>query len=244
MFLHSKTMALFALVLAASNSALSATVTLDATDSGWYRSDGVHTPQNQNYQTGFFDGTERRSFFVFDLSTVSGTVTAATLRLFNPLVSPTLTGYQSPDPSETLEIYDVTTSAASVTGAAAGVGGFSDFGSGTLYGSKTVSAADNGTVVEIVLNASAVAAIDSGSGLFLLGGALSTLSGTENQYVFGFSTASFAGDDVRQLVLEVREETPIPEPSTVGLTVLGALAFLGRRSWRPGRQCGGGRVGS
>lgn len=30
--------------------------------------------------------------------------------------------------------------------------------------------------------------------------------------------------------------TPIPEPSTVGMTVLGALAFLGRRSWRPGRR--------
>lgn len=236
MCLSSAATALFALVLAVSTSAFSATVTLEAADSGWYRSDGAHAPQNQNYQTGLFEGTERRSFFVFDLSAVSGTVTAATLRLFNPLVSPTLPGYVSPDPSETLEIYDVTIPAALVTGAAAGVGGFSDLGSGTLYGSRAVSAADNGTVVEIVLNASAVAAIDSGSGLFLLGGALSTLSGTESQYVFGFSKVSFVPEDVRQLVLEVREETPVPEPSTVGLTSLGALALLARRSWRPGRR--------
>ncbi len=236
MTIRSGTASSLIVALAATIPAFSATVTLDAVDTGWYRSDGVHTPQNQNYQTGIFDSTERRSFFVFDLSAVSGTVAAATLRLYNPLVSPTLPGYVSPDPTETLEIYDVTTSAASVTGSTAGVAGFTDLGSGTLYGTKTVSAADNGTVVEVALNGAAVAALDSSSGLFLFGGVLSTLSGTANQYVFGFSTTSFAGNDVRQLVLEVRDITPVPEPATTGLTALGALALIARLAWRPGRR--------
>jgi hypothetical protein len=66
-----------------------------------------------------------------------------------------------------------------------------------------VSAADNGTVVEIALNRSAVADLNSAIGLFVLGGALSSISGTADQHVFGFSMASFVSDHTRQLVLDV-----------------------------------------
>jgi hypothetical protein len=217
----------FALLCMAALTCGGATVTLDALDSGFYFADGRHNPAIENYLTGLFT-TEHRSFFVFDLSSVSGTINSATLRLFNPDVSPILPGYVSPDPTETLNIYDVTTPAGDITGNTAGVNGFNDLGSGTLYGTRVVSAADNGTVVEIALTNAAVTDMNSAAGLFLLGGALGTI-GTGNQYVFGFSMTSFVPDKTRQLVLDV---TPIPEPSTAALMAFGALTLLAVRKYR------------
>jgi hypothetical protein len=212
-------------------------VTLSALDSGLYTSDGSHTVTNENYLTGLLNN-ERRSFFLFDLSSITGTINSATLRLHNPEVSAFLHGYVSPSPTETLNLYDVTTAAADITGGTAGIGGFGDLGSGVLYGSRTVSAADNGTVVEIALNSSGIADLLTSSGLFLLGGALSSISGPPDQYVFGFSMAGFVPDHTRELVLDVAPLTA-PEPGTFACGVLGAiLAVAGRRARtrHPGRM--------
>jgi hypothetical protein len=213
-------------------------IVLDASDSGSYRANGLHNPNIENHITGQFNGVENRSFFVFDVSGVSGTIQAATLRLFNPEVSAFLHGYVSPDPTETLNIYDVSTPAADVVGNTAGVAGFADLGSGALYGSRVVSASDNGTVVEIALGPAALADLNNASGPFVLGGALGTISGSADQYVFGFSVADFVEDHTRQLVLQVRA---VPEPPValllVGLT-LGLMACaqrgrIGRRLPQP-----------
>jgi hypothetical protein len=147
-------------------------------------------------------------------------------------VSAFLHGYVSPDPTETLDIYDVTTAAASVTDGTAGVAGFGDLGSGTLYGSRIVSAADNGTVVEITLNAAALADLNAAGGLFVLGAALGSLSGVADQYVFGFSMAPFVDDHTRQLVLDV---ATVPEPSTIALFAVGAGLIAARRRSAPRR---------
>jgi hypothetical protein len=205
-----------------------ATVALDAVDSGFYLADGTHNPASENYLTGLFNVIGRHSFFVFDLSGVSGTINSAALRLFNPQVSPALPGYVSPDPTETLDIYDVSSSVASITGNTAGVGGFVDLGSGVLYGKRVVSAADNGTVVGILLNSSALTDLNSATGLFLLGGALGTIDGGSDQYVFGFSMSSFVADTTRQLVLEVTNGTA-PEPGTLALLGLGLAGLAATR---------------
>jgi hypothetical protein len=200
---------------------VAATVTLDAVDSGFYFANGLHNPRIENYLTGVFT-TEHRSFVVFDVSRIFGTINSATLRLFNPNISPFQPGYLSPDPTEILNIYDVTTPAGDITGNTAGLAGFDDLGSGTLYGTRVVSAADNGTVVETPLMNSAVAGLNAATGLFVLGGALGTI-GTGDQYVFAFSMASFVPDHTRQLVLDV---TPVPEPSTAAFIAIGALALV------------------
>src|SRR5688572_5130771 len=92
---------LFALLVATALPCAGATVTLDAADSGFYFARGAHNPSIENYLTGLFI-TEHRSFFVFERSSVTGTINSAMLRLFNPEVSAFLHGYVSPHPTETL----------------------------------------------------------------------------------------------------------------------------------------------
>ena len=75
--------------------ASAATISVMASDTGFYNPAGNHTAPNQNYLTGRFGTTERRSFFVFDLAGVSSPVTAATLNLYNPDISAFLKGYVS-----------------------------------------------------------------------------------------------------------------------------------------------------
>lgn len=234
-----------------------APVTLDALDSGWYLANGLHLADNENYLTGISRASarsgEHRSFFLFDLSSVGGIIRSATLRLYNPTdqdilfeppSDPLPGGYESPDPTETLHIYDVHTPVAAMTGGTAGPAGFDDLGSGTLYGSRVVSGADDGTVVEIPLNAAALAALNASRGRFLFGGALGTLADLEDvpEFVFGFSMVSVEGDTTRQLVLDV------PEPSTFVLSCAAAVAlavrsrFGRRRRQNPATPAAGPRV--
>jgi hypothetical protein len=217
------------LVAAAAKPVAAAPVTIDAVDSGFYFSNGTHNPAIETFLTGLLFGSEHRSFLVFDLSSITGTISAATMRLFNPEVSPFQHGYVSPDPTETLTFYDVTAAAADLTGNTAGVAGFADLGSGTLYGTTTVSAADNGTVIEIALNNAAVGDLNAATGLFAFGGALPSIDGPADQYVFGFSMVDFVADHTRQLVLEIAD---IPEPSLILLAGIAAAGLMVRRARR------------
>jgi hypothetical protein len=197
-------------------------------DRGWYADFGSHSTSNENYLTGRYFGTDYRSFFVFDLSGVTETITSATLKLWNPSSPPnTEAGFSSPDASETLALYDVSTSTASLTGGTGGVSAFTDLGSGTSFGSTTISAADNGSFVTITLNASALSALNSAGGLFSIGGALTTLSGSSNQNAFlwthEFPVAS---------TLELETTTALPTPGTLalfGISFVSMLVNLRRR---------------
>src|SRR5262249_24696882 len=63
-------------------------IVIQATDSGWYDSNGFHDPANPNYFTGFVPGyAELRNYFVFDLSVLSSTdvISSAQLLLYNPV---------------------------------------------------------------------------------------------------------------------------------------------------------------
>jgi hypothetical protein len=74
-------------------------------------------------------------------------------------------GYLSTNPTELYTLFDVSTPIASLTANQAGAAGiYNDLGSGVSYGSRIVSAADNGTFVTIAVNASALAAINDAAG--------------------------------------------------------------------------------
>ena len=164
------------------------TATLLSGDTGWYRDDGYHDPTNLNYAAGqeVIGGplvAVYHDFFTFDLSGISQPVGTATLRVYNPA-----TGYLSPDLSETWALYDVTTPITNVLDGTGGVGAYNDLGNGVSYGSVNVTQAMTATYVEVVLNTNGVTAINAGRGMSLtIGGALTTLGGTGNEYVFGNS---------------------------------------------------------
>lgn len=195
-----------------------ASVIVNAEDRGWYNgTEGFHDPTLENYAVGEFNGIILRNWFVFDLSVVTDSIINATLRLPNP-------AYVSPDSTETYNLYDVTTSIASLTAGGINLfGTFNDLGSGTQYGSQTVS--DSDTIVDISINAAGLTALNGASGLFALGGSLSTIGApVDIEIVFGLTQF---GDNTPQLVLETEGgAAPVPEPSTMILLGSGMVGFL------------------
>lgn len=203
-------------------------MSINSLDLGWYDNLGGHETFNQNYSVGeVIDITTQsptRNFFVFDVP-AGVAVPAARVRLFNP-ASPDA-GYDSADPTETFALFDVTTPIAALRGQGSlgGVAAYDDLGTGTIYGSATVSSADNGRFVTIDLNAAALAALDAArGGRFAVGGAITTIDGPprRTQNVFGWTPATAVPGNT---TLEI-----VPEPGAAAvLSVITAAAVLRRR---------------
>ncbi len=196
----------FLLLMAGGGAADAASIlTFDATGRGWINSRGRDngTSMYNNYIAGgCCPGHEFRNFFFFQ-PTFTGTVTAARLLLDAAV-------YESPDPTET---YQVTSLGASF--------GFSDLGTGTLYGSLVLGPGDPFRTVGIPLNTAAIAAIVSGQ-TFRVGGRLTTYSGQTSQDEAVFWGSGFREQTRLELTLS---DTAIPEPSSFALAGLGLLGL-------------------
>ncbi|MBI4002224.1 MAG: PEP-CTERM sorting domain-containing protein [Nitrospira defluvii] len=224
-------MALFAL-LPSVQKAEAVPFTLPAIDAGSYSSEGSHQASNQNYVAGIFTSNPppgNRNFFVFDatsIATSKNPLQTATLSIFNP--NNGFRSFSSLNPSATFSLFNVTTSIADLT-ASNGVGIFGrdihqDLGSGTLFGSKQVSSADNGQFVRIDLTTAAVREINDGiargNAAFAIGGAV-----TEgNAVIFGNSSLGQGN-----VILSGFSAVSAPEPGTL---LLVASGIVGLARWR------------
>jgi hypothetical protein len=63
---------------------LNGSTTILSSNTGWYSEVGGHAASNTNYLVGISGVDEFRDFFTFDLTNVGGSITSATLAVFNP----------------------------------------------------------------------------------------------------------------------------------------------------------------
>jgi hypothetical protein len=174
------------------------TVTRNWIDSGWWDNTGFHDANNKSYFVGQIGFTGYRNFTVFDLSGLTQSIGAATLKLFNPA-----NGYSSSDATETYDLRSVETPLATLRASGSGLGSdiYNDLGSSSTpsLGSVTLSSANNSSVVSIPISATGISALNASlGGLFAFGGTLNTLAVGRTQYVF---QGSGLPSDTRQLVV-------------------------------------------
>lgn len=168
-----------------------------------------------NYLCGLSFSVQRRAFFVFDLPP----------NLTGPgqqVVSATLTtkllwcGYESGDPSETFTLFDVSAgSYSALVAESTSITGrtdvYADLGTGSQYGSRVVTPGDEPSVIEnprdlvVTINQPAFftelqSRIAAGS--IAIGGAVTTISGTANQYLFCSTSYESAGRVVLSLTID------------------------------------------
>ncbi|NNL85210.1 MAG: hypothetical protein HKP27_06130 [Myxococcales bacterium] len=203
--------------------------TIQIVDRGWFRDDGQHIAGSQNAFFGRWSGRNYRSFMVFDLSTVTDPISAATLEL-------ELESFWGNNASETFDVFDVSSDPATfqnahAPGSASGNAIYADLGTGAVYATVTALSGDVGTVLSFALSAQAAADMEAartGSGLFAMGFVVTTATG--NQGLRWGTDADFDAGTV----LTSQVVTSTPEPATA-VMVGGCLAFL---AWLASRQSG------
>ena len=199
------------------------TFTLSAEDRGWYSHSGFPCALQRQLPDRIHRGwgvPELASSF--DLPGIQGAYLSGQLELFMPAQ-----GF-SGDPSETLTLFDVSTPIARLTNGFGGVPAFADLGTGTVFGTYTATAADNGTVISVAIDAAGLVAMEAqGGGLFAIGGALTTPGGGSAEYLFGFS----GGAPMPSLTIVI---DPMRRP--IALLRLQTRACSGRRTAASGRS--------
>lgn len=222
--------------------------------SGWFEMSGGSArfideygafQDNQNYFVGGIDGQEYRNFFVFDFTGRNTTITDATLNLYNP-------SWETDDDDgfygDATETFQLTSTTASVGQLAAiytpnstsGQAVFDTLGTGMTIGSLVASAADNGRTLSLTFNAAGLTYLNAHLGQRVaLGGRLTSLTGTNNQFLFAYTNPNGGSPYLPltpQVSLTVNQNVIVsaPEGSTMALLApvllgLGGMGVLKRR---------------
>lgn len=172
------------------------------------------------------EGDFRNNVFRFDLTGIVGHIVSATLSILPTGTYTTGTAIDSVQ----YAIYEVTSDLAALGTTAARTAAFTDFGSGTFYGSTSIATPGfSGAMpaVTIVLNQAAVGDLNAAlGGTFAIGGTSNLPAG--NTFVWSSSNAS---EPVATLTYEV---APVPVPAALPmlLAALGGLGLLRCRAVR------------
>ena len=210
-------------------SGLAQSQVISATSTGFYRnavdnsfdSGGVAPTMFISWNPAV-GGSEFRDFAVFDLSSILAgqIITAAELRIGMDAF-----GYNSPNTTETVEWVQVTSAIGTLTSPGYKEAVWSDLGDGSVYGTRTVSAADNGTTLVTTLNATAISALNAAIGSsFAIGGHLTfiDMTGPTQESVF------FNGNG-QPVSLALTLAVPEPETYAMLFAGLGLLELAARR---------------
>lgn len=141
------------------------------TDSGWYDSNFSHNAGNKNYIVGTCCGKENfNNYFTFDLSSVTGTVLSASLKLQSYSVNSNLT-YQ---------LFDVLSPLSTVKSSGTNSSVYYDLMSGANFGSYAFNTGMNNTFQNIQLNATGISALNNAvGGDFAIGGTVAAVPEAE-----------------------------------------------------------------
>ena len=220
-------------------------IDLNPVRSGWFTDLGQTARNalatNQNYQTGLTGGNEFRSFFVFDLSGISGTITGATLLVYNPVIPPDTGDGYTGDATETYQLTSSTSSPTDLqgnfaSGSATGQTVFGTLGTGSVYSTYNASTADNGNTIALSFSSAGLADLNSAiGGQTGFGGRLTTLAGNNGtQTLFSFTdpTSGNGLNDTPAIILRLStSNATAPEPATLLLLlpVVGVIAARRRK---------------
>ena len=211
-----------------------AVIVLNESTRGWETAT-VSSPVGPggNYRAGFCPappqgcnsgGTEFRDFFTFAIPQLNGPILSAALVLSSAGVSTV------DSPTETYQITSIPS-----------VFGFTDLGTGTVYGSRVYTQADGanspavpqGTTQSIALDAAGIAAIQSNT-TFGIGGRITTLGpNPTNEMIFDSSGIGVCPACITELQI-VTADTP--EPGSYGLMAAGFAALLALSALLGGRR--------
>ncbi len=256
------------------------TVSLSAIDTGFVtpmggsaKGDGTVSGATYNYSAGrelhYLDGTlfspigymDRKNYFVFDLSSVTGPITSATLKVYmGPDTAPAFPGgthgYESLDPTETFELFETTDPGMALgligdlltLNSTVGAPAFDEtsdpgvliagalhplLGDGPLLlGGYTASPADDGTIIEIPITAGGLGYLSAfAGGTLVLAGTVPTSGGPPDPD--SQLLFGFTGPDIPggDVLTPVLEVTYVPEPGCPML-VCAAVCLLARRRLR------------
>lgn len=196
-------------------------IEINARDAGWYDQTGLHLSDNTNHIAGTFQyhiGQEFhsyifRNFFVFDLGTINEKVTSATFQIYSNKVTGT----------GTYTLFDVSTPTELLLMDGYKPDTYIDLGEGVAFGAVDINPDQSQQTLEIILNESALAAINLTNGMFSMGGAFPT--NAINSYIFA---ESYSIDHIKLLLNTA--STPVPQPNAFALFIIGlcGLAYFRR----------------
>jgi hypothetical protein len=202
------------------------TLTVGASDAGWYSASGFHDPNNNNYFSGYSasSGAEFRDWFAFDLPLLTAPVIDATLRVFTFEV-------RIPSGSATVELHHVSTPLATLTNGGTGlVNVFDDLGDGPVYATRAVAPNERNAFITFPLGSNALANISSNLGQrFAIGGRLTSfLPGNTNDHtLFGYSYGSISNVQLILTLGSTNAPVLLSQPPTNYFITVGSTLAIG-----------------